>query len=378
MNELESLGIITLDDLRVKVRQADGTLTSISDMISSGGGVTLAQVNSAVANAIAALVSDAPEALNTLGEISNSLNDNDSAYATLLALIQAKNPLMTFPSSASSTNLLSGTTMRALSIAGNAQLAESSDSVLLTVNGVSSEAFSAYNTHVTGLLLGKNDSLTSGSGTGHQILENDIVKRIRFYGNVNTTSDANEVLVQVLGYSASATDALVALRQLALSNAAGSDTELLNGTVLRRLAATSPLSLSVDSDVITIASDAPSLADTAAAIASALTSYTLTSTIATQLAGLQPTLTSASGSGTPILDGTTVRRLNTAGNESVVAMTQSGGVITLTIDGYTKAQVDGFISSAPICESSAVRAPTLWGCMMDPASSIPDSASRSQ
>ena len=107
MNELESLGITTLDDQRVKVRQADGTLTSISDMISSGSsGVTLAQVNSIVATAIAALVSDVPDALNTLGEISASLNDNDSAYATLLALIQSKNPLMTFPSSATSTNLL--------------------------------------------------------------------------------------------------------------------------------------------------------------------------------------------------------------------------------------------------------------------------------
>ena len=103
MNELESLGIITLDDERVKVRRTDGTLVSISDMISTGGGVTLAQVNSAVASAISALISDAPDALNTLGEISNSLNDNDSAYATLLALIQAKNTLMTFPSSAAST-----------------------------------------------------------------------------------------------------------------------------------------------------------------------------------------------------------------------------------------------------------------------------------
>ena len=35
MNELESLGVVTLDDVRVKVRQADGTLLSISDMISS-------------------------------------------------------------------------------------------------------------------------------------------------------------------------------------------------------------------------------------------------------------------------------------------------------------------------------------------------------
>ena len=299
-----------------------------------------------VATAIAALVSDAPDALNTLGEISNSLNDNDSAYATLLALIQAKNPLLTFPSSATSTNLLSGTTLRALQATGIAQLVESSDRVLLTVNGVSSEAFSAYNTHVAGLLLGKQDNLTSDTSTGQAILDNDIVKRIRFHGNgVNSTSDANEVLVQMTGYSASQVDALVALRQLALSNATGSDTELLNGTVLRRLAATSTISLSVDSDVVTIASDAPSLADTAAAIASALTSYATTSSLTTLLAGKQATLTSASGSGTTILDGTTVRRLNTAGNESVVAMTESGGVITLTIDGYTKAQVDGFISS---------------------------------
>ena len=88
-------------------------------MISSGGaGVTLAQVNSAVANAIAALVSGAPDAMNTLAETSASLNDNDSAYATLLALINAKNPLMTFPSSATSTNLLSGTTLRALTVNG--------------------------------------------------------------------------------------------------------------------------------------------------------------------------------------------------------------------------------------------------------------------
>ena len=93
MNELESLGIITLDDLRVQVRHADGTLTSISDMISSGGGgVTIAQVNSAVGTAIASLVSDAPDALDALGKISDSLSDNDSAYATLLALIRQKIP----------------------------------------------------------------------------------------------------------------------------------------------------------------------------------------------------------------------------------------------------------------------------------------------
>ena len=254
---------------------------------------------------------------------------------------------MTFPSSATSVNLLSGTTMRAFQATGIAQLVESGDRVLLTVNGVSSDAFSAYNTHVAGLLLGKQHNLTSGSSTGHAILDNDVVKRIRFCGNgVNTTSDANEVLVQLTGYSPLQVDALVALRQLALSNATGSDTELLNGTTLRRFAATSPISLSVDSDVVTIASDAPSLADTAAAIASALTSYTTTSSLTTLLAGKQATLTSASGSGSiPLLDGTAVRRLATAGDEGVVAMTESAGTVLLSIDGYTRSEVDNLISA---------------------------------
>ena len=85
---------------------------------------------------------------------------------------------MTFPSSATSTNLLSGTTMRALQATGFAQLLESSDRMLLTNNGMSSEAFSAYNTQITGLLLGKQDTLTSGSSTGHAILDNNVVNSL--------------------------------------------------------------------------------------------------------------------------------------------------------------------------------------------------------
>ena len=111
--ELESLGILELSDERTRVRQTDGTLTKISELL-AGAGVTMTQVqstvNAAVAAAIASLVSGAPEALNTLSEISSALNNDGNAYATLLALIQAKNPLLTFPSSATSTNLLSGST----------------------------------------------------------------------------------------------------------------------------------------------------------------------------------------------------------------------------------------------------------------------------
>ena len=126
MNELESLGIIELDDSRVKVRQEDGTLARISEML-AGAGITQAQVNQTVATAIASLVGTAPEALDTLGELSASFNNDATAYATLLALIQAKSPLLSFPSSATSTNLLSGTTLRAIEPAGILALSESSD-----------------------------------------------------------------------------------------------------------------------------------------------------------------------------------------------------------------------------------------------------------
>ena len=186
----------TSDDQRFKVRHANGTLTSVSDMLTIGSsGVTLAQVNGTVAAAIAAVVSGAPDAMNTLAEISASLNDNDSAYATLLSLIQATNPLLTFPSSAISINLLSGSNMRALQATRIASLVESSDRVLLTVNGVSSDAFTAYNTQIVGWLTAKQDTLTSGSSVGQAILVGSVVKRIRFYGNgVNTTSDVKRPL----------------------------------------------------------------------------------------------------------------------------------------------------------------------------------------
>ena len=173
MNELESLGIIELDDQRVKVRQTDGSLAKISEML-AGAGVTIAQVqttvNAAVAAAIASLVGSAPTTLDTLGEISAALNHDENAYGVLLALIQAKNPLLTFPSSATSTQLLSGSTMRAIETAGTASLTESTDRVTLTVDAVSNSTFSSYQTSVSTSLSAKNPLLASGGGTGVHIL----------------------------------------------------------------------------------------------------------------------------------------------------------------------------------------------------------------
>ena len=74
MNELGSRGIIELDDARVKVRQADGTLARISEMLAEAG-ISLAQVNQTVAAAIASIVGAAPEALDTLAEVSAALNN---------------------------------------------------------------------------------------------------------------------------------------------------------------------------------------------------------------------------------------------------------------------------------------------------------------
>ena len=87
MEDLTSLGLVVLDDTRVRVRTADGALQTLSDMIASSEPTNI-QVQALIATAISNRVDGAPEALNTLAELSESLNDNDSAYATLLALIQ--------------------------------------------------------------------------------------------------------------------------------------------------------------------------------------------------------------------------------------------------------------------------------------------------
>ena len=190
MNELESLGIIELDDERTRVRQTDGSLTRISELL-AGAGVTMAQVqstvNAAVAAAIASLVSGAPEALNTLSEISSALNQDPNAYATLLALIQAKNPLLTFPSSSTSINLLSGSTLRAIEAVG-ASLTESSDRVTLTVDAVSNSTFSTFQSANTLALAGKQASLVLGSGSGTPFLDGNVIRRLDTSGDNVTMS----------------------------------------------------------------------------------------------------------------------------------------------------------------------------------------------
>ena len=156
---------------------------------------------------------------------------------------------------------------------------------------------------------------------------------------MSTTNDANEILVQMLGYSQTQVNTLLNAKQATLASNSGTGEEILTGSTIRRIRATGDATVSLVDGNVSINVSAVNAADVAASISAAVSAYTLTSALTPLLNAKQATLTSASGTGIPLLVGTTVRRLSTAGDETVVAMTESAGVITLTIDGYTKAEV---------------------------------------
>ena len=94
---------------------------------------------------------------------------------------------------------------------------------------------------------------------------------------------------------------------------------------MRRIRATGDATVSlVDGNVSINVASSTSAADVAAAIAAAVSVYTPTSSLTTLLAAKQATLASASGGGIPVLDGTTVRRIDNAG-DSILQLSESGG-----------------------------------------------------
>ena len=86
---------------------------------------------------------------------------------------------------------------------------------------------------------------------------------------------------------------------------------------------------------ISIGVSAVSAADVATAIAGAVSAYTLTSSLTALLAAKQATLSSATGGGIPLLDNTTIRRIDNAG-DFILQLSENSGVITITAYGYTK------------------------------------------
>ena len=188
-------------------------LKADSSTVSTGLGErpTATAVTAETAAAISALTGSAPALLDTLGEI----------YQTLLALINSKQASLTIPSGVG-LNFLSVTNVRNLEVTGNATLTDNTNRVTLNIAGVASGNFSSYQSTVTSALASKQATLASGSSVGHEILSGNTVKRIRFYGgNVSTTNDANEILVQLVGYSQGQVNNLLAQNQATLVSNSG-------------------------------------------------------------------------------------------------------------------------------------------------------------
>ena len=348
MDAIATRGHVILDDTQVRLRTS-GTaqrftelfaLKADSSTVNTGleERPTASQVTSEIAAAINALTGSAPALLNTLEEIANAINDDNDVYQTLLALINSKQTSLLIPS-AVGINFLSGTNLRNLEVTGNGILTDNTNRVTLNITGVSSGDFTTYQSTVTSALASKQATLVSGSSVGHEILTGNTIKRIRFYGgNVSTTSDANEILVQMLGYSQAQVNTLLATKQATLASNSGTGEEILTGSTIRRIRATGDATVSLVDGNISIGVSAVSAADVAASIAAAVSAYTLTSALTPLLNAKQATLTSASGSGIALLDTTTIRRIDSTG-DSILQLSESGGVITLTTDGRTKAEI---------------------------------------
>ena len=334
MDAIATRGHVILDDTQVRLRTS-GTaqrftelfaLKADSSTVSTGLGErpTASQVTSEIAAAINALTGSAPALLDTLEEIANAINDDNDVYQTLLALINSKQASLLIPS-AVGINFLSGTNVRNLEVSGNATLTDNTNRVTLNIAGVSSGDFTAYQSTVTSALAAKQATLVSGSSVGQEILSGNTVKRIRFYGgNVSTTNDANEILVQMLGYSQAQVNALLNAKQATLTSNSGTGEDILTGSTIRRIRATGDATVSLVDGNISIGVSAVSAADVAASIAAAVSAYTLTSALTPLLNAKQATLSSASGSGIALLDSTTIRRIDSTG-DSILQLSESGG-----------------------------------------------------
>ena len=132
MDALATRGHVILDDDQVRLRTSTATAqrftqlfalkadeSSVSSRFSDRP--TSSEVTAEITAAINALKGSAPALLDTLDEIANALNDDNDVYNTLLAFINAKNPLLSVPSAAGVT-LLKNNDMRRLEVTGNATI----------------------------------------------------------------------------------------------------------------------------------------------------------------------------------------------------------------------------------------------------------------
>ena len=109
MDALATRGHVILDDDEVRLRTSTATaqrLTQLFALKADESSVssrfsdrpTSSEVTAEIAAAINALKGNAPALLDTLEEISLSLANDHDVYNTLLAFINAKQPLLSVPS----------------------------------------------------------------------------------------------------------------------------------------------------------------------------------------------------------------------------------------------------------------------------------------
>ena len=295
MDQLESLGLVVLDDDMVKLRTNTG-LIKLSEL---SGGLEQPQVEALIQAAINALVGGAPATLDTLKELADSLNSDDDVFTTLNTLINQKQATITIPTiGANQVSLLSGNTLKNLEFSGTVSVTDTGNSYLISIPAVSSSTFATYHTLIMFNISQKQDELTSGGGSGQEVLTGTTIRRINASGPVTLSADSTEVLISIDGYTQGQITGFLSNKQDSLSTAAsGSGTDLLNSNTVRKITVTSRLTISEANDVITLGSDAQDAGDVAGALSFALSSYSTTAAMNTTLALKQNMLTSTLGMG---------------------------------------------------------------------------------
>ena len=134
MDALATRGNVLLDDSQVLLRTSTASaqrFTQLFALKSDESSVstrfadrpTATEVTTEITAAIDALKGDAPDLMDTLGEIADALADDEDVYNSLVALINQRQPLLSVPSAAG-LSLLSGTDLRRLEVSGNASLTD--------------------------------------------------------------------------------------------------------------------------------------------------------------------------------------------------------------------------------------------------------------
>jgi len=291
----------------------------------------------------------------TGGLTTSDLNTALADYTTTTALTTLLANKQDLVSSAAGTGnaLFSGSTVKRLDFNNDFTVSDNGSIVSVALANTY-----ATQTYVISQLSGKQDALsTDQTASGIPVIDlpYDKVRRLDVSGDsivqLSTVNSGGTIQLTCDGYLKSQIDGFLAGKQGTLSNNSGSTgTELLTGgSTLRKLRAGTGVSLALIDGDVTISSSGggvnQSQVDTS--IATALTSYSLTSDINTALALKNDVLTSPSGTGNAILASNTIKRLDFDASFSV---TDANNKISVSLSTplsqfYTSSAVDSLFNA---------------------------------